>query len=135
MLHGSLVGSAWFESLPLGYWRGIFGGRKHALSDLGSEPAADEALHAGGLQLLWPECWHSCPDGISVHAKNANILATVTRRRHEKRCLARRAAAAATVQPAFSELLLKAVDLHKVCRDLLLAKARRRCRPRRWATC
>ena len=36
----------------------------------------------------------------------------VTRRRHEKRCKARRAAAAAMVQPAFCELLPR-VDLNK----------------------
>ncbi|CAE7894385.1 ASPH, partial [Symbiodinium sp. KB8] len=36
----------------------------------------------------------------------------VTRRRHEKRCKARRAAAAAMVQPAFCELLPR-VDFHK----------------------
>ncbi|CAE7326896.1 unnamed protein product, partial [Symbiodinium microadriaticum] len=44
----------------------------------------------------------------SYCGQNANILATVTRRRHEKRCPARQAAAAAMVQPAFSELLLLA---------------------------
>ena len=59
MLHGSLVGSAWFEPLSLGHWRRFFGGPKHALADLSSGPEADEALHAGGLQLLWPECQHS----------------------------------------------------------------------------
>ena len=52
----------------------------------------------------------------SYGGQNVGLLGVtgfgVTRRRHEKRCKARRAAAAAMVQPAFCELLPR-VDFHK----------------------
>ena len=39
-------------------------GPKHALADLSSAAEADEALHSGGLQPLWKECWPPGRDRI-----------------------------------------------------------------------